>query len=302
MSSKWENIQVVSFTEMPITASTEVENPLLQIRIEGEFSVNDYCYALFDKIMSIGLSEINSFLNYQCHLIKNPILWLNSFEKLIAQNIELFDTKKLQHRHTKFISQIDIKRENILSQKAVTAAAKNNNKKVSCIAGETIFSFEEVQLKLSNINSSIEKKRYLKKVLHEYKQADPEIIYAKVKPFDKQVEAELKYIEEVEELEAKNITNVVNEPAAIYGKNKVQINCNLNQFVDIFYQLHRELFVSGKPIIDGSINDLVAVIVNSFVDKDGREISPDTVKTILTPSKTDKRPKPHKRIDIDKML
>ena len=32
------------------------------------------------------------------------------------------------------------------------------------------------------------------------------------------------------------------------------------------------------------------------------KISPDTVRTILTPSKSDKRPKAHKRIDLDKML
>ena len=83
---------------------------------------------------------------------------------------------------------------------------------------------------------------------------------------------------------------------------KMQINCNLNQFIDIHYQFSRELFVDGKSILDGSVNDLVAIIVNSYVDKDGKEISPETVKTILTPSRTEKRPKPHKRIDIDKML
>jgi len=46
----------------------------------------------------------------------------------------------------------------------------------------------------------------------------------------------------------------------------------------------------------------VALICNNFVDKEGRKISPDTVRTILTPSKSDKRPKAHKRIDLDKML
>jgi hypothetical protein len=76
----------------------------------------------------------------------------------------------------------------------------------------------------------------------------------------------------------------------------------VNQFVDIFYQLHRELFCEGKPFIDGSVNDMVAIIVNSFLDKDGNEISPQTVETILKPSRADKRPKPHKRIDIDKLL
>lgn len=83
--------------------------------------------------------------------------------------------------------------------------------------------------------------------------------------------------------------------------NKLKINCNINQLVDIFYQLHRELFTDGKPIIDGNINDIASVIVNSFVDKNGRDLSPETVKTMLTPSKTDKRPKTHKRIDIDKL-
>ena len=84
--------------------------------------------------------------------------------------------------------------------------------------------------------------------------------------------------------------------------NKLKINCNINQLVDIFYQLHRELFINGKPILDGNINDFVAVIVNSFVDKNGQELSPETIKTVITPSKSDKRPKPHKRIDIDKLL
>lgn len=92
-----------------------------------------------------------------------------------------------------------------------------------------------------------------------------------------------------------NIPNQIQNP-------KMQFNGNLNQLVDVFYQLHRELFVDGKPYIDGNTNDLVALIVNSFVDKDGKEISPLTVKTILKPSKEEKRPNTHKRLDIDKML
>lgn len=55
-------------------------------------------------------------------------------------------------------------------------------------------------------------------------------------------------------------------------------------------------------MIEGSINDITAIIINSFVDKDGKEFSPETIKTILTPSKTDKRPKPHKRVDISQLL
>ena len=40
----------------------------------------------------------------------------------------------------------------------------------------------------------------------------------------------------------------------------------------------------------------------TVVDKDGNEISPATVGTILRPSKDEKRPKSHRRIDLDKII
>ena len=83
---------------------------------------------------------------------------------------------------------------------------------------------------------------------------------------------------------------------------KLQFNCNVNQFVDIFYQLSLEILVEGKPIIEGNIDDMAAIIVNSFVDKDGKEISPQSVKTILQQSREVKRPNSHKRIDLNKIL
>ena len=302
MSTIWKNLQEVSFIEMPISAFIEADKKVHPKSFEKDLSLKDYCFAIFEKIMTIGLSEINEFINAQSLETKNPVQWLNQFEKLIVLNIEYFETKKLQHRHTKFISQIDIKRESLIATKNTPAQQKSINKDVACIAGEKVFNFTEVQAKLNTFNSFIEKKKYLKKVLHEYKQSDPDIVYTKVKPFDKQVEAELKYNEELEEMESKSNSNQTNGTTIGNLKNKIQFNGNINQLGDIFYQLHRELFISGKPYIDGSINDLVAVIVNSFVDKDGKELSPETIKTTLTPSKTDKRPKPHKRIDINKIL
>ena len=84
--------------------------------------------------------------------------------------------------------------------------------------------------------------------------------------------------------------------------NKLRFYGNVNQLVDIFYQMSRELFVDGKPFLDGNLNDIAKVIVSNFVDKDGNELSLKTVRTILTPSREDKRPNVNKRIDIDKLL
>lgn len=58
------------------------------------------------------------------------------------------------------------------------------------------------------------------------------------------------------------------------------------------------IFEDGRPYIEGSVNDIVAVIVNSFEDKGGLPLSPQTIRTILKPSKEDKRPNSEKRIDL----
>lgn len=70
---------------------------------------------------------------------------------------------------------------------------------------------------------------------------------------------------------------------------KMRINCNLNQILDVYYQLYYELFVEGKSFVDRSKSDLIDIICNSFDDKDGNEISPATVETILRPSKNEKK-------------
>lgn len=298
MISKWVNIQMVTFPEIPMLSTKEVINNTSAIQLPGEFSVNDYCIALLKKVTSINLSEISSFLDYQCNQVKKPITWLNKLDKLIGLNVEIFDTKNLEHRHTKLISQIDIKRESLKSLTKHSDGIAIANKKVACIAGEVIFSFEEVKVHLETLSNLIEKKRYLKKMLHEYRQADPDIIYTKVKPFDKQVEAELKYIDELEELDAAINKNLVQEPQAFYGKNKIKITCQLNQFVDIFYQLTREIQYNGKPILDAEPNDIAEILTHCFVDKDNNALSIESIKTILNPTRIEKRPKPNKRIDL----
>ena len=62
------------------------------------------------------------------------------------------------------------------------------------------------------------------------------------------------------------------------------------------------MFVDGKSFLDGELNDIANVIVASFVDKEGKELSVKTVRTILTPSREDKRPNGDQRIDIENML
>ena len=142
----------------------------------------------------------------------------------------------------------------------------------------------------------------LTKEKFDFEQASIDFINPKLPDYSDQCQKEIDQIQHLIRLTDEFSKEQMQKNTNGLPFNKLKINCNINQLVDIFYQLHRELFVDGKPIIDGNINDIALVIVNSFTDKDGRDLSPESVKTMLTPSKTDKRPKPHKRIDIDKLL
>ena len=298
MVQNWDHVQLVRFNEMPVLASGEVASSQLQIVLGNEFSVNDYCIAVLDKIISIDLSEISSFLDWQCHLVTKPLVWLNQLEKLVSLNVRYFNTPKLKHRYTKLITQIDIKRLFIKSQQNEFRQLPTAEKKVACVAGETVFSFDEVKAHLETLTNIIDKRKYLKQKLHEYRQSDPDIIYTKVRPLDKQVEAELQYLEELEELEMLSNKNHFREPQAFYGKNKIKITCQLNQFVDVFFQLTKEIKYNGKPVLEAEPTDIAEFLTHCFVDKDNNNLSIESIKTILNPSRVEKRPKPNKRIDL----
>lgn len=56
--------------------------------------------------------------------------------------------------------------------------------------------------------------------------------------------------------------------------------------------------VNGKSYLSATRNEVVEVISKIFIDKEGNEISQDTVKTILRPSRFEKRPKGNVRLDM----
>ena len=167
---------------------------------------------------------------------------------------------------------------------------------------ERYFSFREVKSKVNGMEDYTEKIMFLTNEKFDYEQASIDFINPKLPDYSDQCQKEIDQIQHLIRLTDEFSKQQMRKNADGIPFNKLKINCNINQLVDIFYQLHRELFVNGKPILDGNINDFVAVIINSFVDKNGQELSPETIKTVITPSKSDKRPKPHKRIDIDKLL
>lgn len=297
-----QHIQTASFVEMIVVKTTQTSNPDFDIILDEKVTLQNYCNALIDKIFQLTQSDFPAFINYQSNLVNEPIVWLNKLEKLITNNEALFTGKCALSRYNKLFYLIEKKRSDLQSSSVKDSKTNILKKHINAENEDRYFSFYELKKQLEKTPCDKQKILLLTKEKHEYRQSNIEFINQKIPLFDKQCSKEIEQIYELGklkfELEKASSSNCNCQKQI----NKIQFNCNVNQFVDIYYQLHRELFCNGKPIIDGNINDMVAMIVNSFVDKDGNEISPQTVETILKPSRGDKRPKPHKRLDIDKLL
>ena len=304
MTSHYPLLETVPFMEFTSVKVTDTFNHLFDIEKHTKENLQSYCQALINKIFQLRYSQIQNFINHHCSITKNPIEWLNKFEKLIIVNEKLFHKGNNESRHIKFQTCIELKRLNLNCEKSHESPKRLNKKQINAESEERYFSFKEVKEELDRITIFEEKIVFLTNQKYDYHQSVIDFVNKSLPPFDEQCTNEIERLIEVRKLEeqlSKKKTNHINKSTPTL-ENKIKINSNLNQIVDVFFQLNRELFIEGKPYLDANTNDFVALICNNFVDKDGHEISTATVETILRPSKYDKRPKSHKRIDVNKLI
>lgn len=296
------NFQTASFIEMAVVRPAQASKHNLDIIFEGKITLQEYCNALMKKIFELHQSDYPIFLNYQTSLVKEPIVWLNRFEELISNNEDLFLNKKAFCRYNKLFNLIESKQKEIQFSNPKETKQTIAKKYINAESEDRYFSFYEIKKMTDCMEDDNEKILLLTKEKHEYRQANIEFINQKLPLFDVQCSKEIKQIYELQSIKSSIEKFKPNVTGNLCAPVKLQFNCNVNQFVDIFYQMTCELFVEGKPMVEGNINDIAEMIVSTFVDKDGREISLQSVKTILKPSREDKRPNTNKRIDISKFL
>ncbi|WP_395074587.1 hypothetical protein [Flavobacterium sp.] len=297
-----ENIQTASFVEMVTVSSAEVTHLSFDIVLDKKVTLQEYCTAFISKFFEIPQSNYATFLNYQTTLVKEPVIWLNNVEELISNNEDLIIEKRGLSRYNKLFHLIELKQKELQLSEIKETKSQLAKKYINAESEDRYFSFYEIKKQIDTLEDNNEKILLLTKEKHDYRQANIEFVNQKLPLFDKQCSKEIDQIYEMQSI--KNNINKLNPAATIPAStfNKLQFNCNVNQFVDIFYQMSAEILVEGKPIIEGNINDIAEMIVNTFIDKDGKELSSMSVKTILKPSREDKRPNTHKRIDISKFL
>lgn len=293
-------VQIAPFKEHPIVNYASCEPNEFDIIafgpdhapdfiVSGTFSLQQYCTCLLHRLFLLDKSDIKPFIQYQCEQLTDPFVWLNKFEKLIDLNRELYTTQDRIIKMEKALVVIELFRQDIQNNKFSQASR---------------FNFDKVKQKIKNYSTTEEKLSYLAEAKTEYLQNKPAQVSPGEVPFDEKVQLEIDLLKTQSKLSKKRQqTFKAQETKSPRKKSpqspgKFKINTNLNQFVDIFFQLMHEKKVDGKPYLEASPNDLAEMIAAWFKDKESKEISVETVKTILKPSRFEKRPKGNSRIEI----
>lgn len=297
-------VQIAPFKEHPIINYTIIEPLEFDIIafgpdhapdfiVSGKFSLQQYCTCLLHRLFLLDKSDIKPFIQYQYEQLAEPLIWLNKFEKLIDLNRVLYTTQDRVMKMEKALVIIELFRQDIQTNKISPASR---------------FNFDKLKLKVKSYTTVEEKLLYLAEAKTEYLQNKPAQVPPGEVPFDEKVQLEIDLLKTQTKLSKKRQQTFADQknksPLSPLKKSqqspaKFQINSNLNVFVDIFFQLMHEKKINGKPYLDASPNELCEMIATYFKDKDGHDISIDTIKTILKPSRFEKRPKGSGRITFD---
>ncbi|MGV0996643.1 hypothetical protein [Empedobacter falsenii] len=290
--------EAVQFKECTQVALHNVKSEEFDIKEVQPFTNDGYCQALIDKVFEISHSEIADFIKHQLLYVKDKLHWINKFEKLVSVNESLFKKERNRTKLMKIITTAETFRNSLNKPTIIKDEDRPAPRYINADSEERYFSFYKTQKDLEQMEDYCDQIIFLTNEKYEYEQANIHFINPKLPEYSDQCNKKIEHLQHIRRLQEE--LQVVKEEKCNY--NKLQFNGNVNQLVDIFYQLNRELFINGKNYLDGNVNDIAKMIAYSFVDKDGNKLSIETVKTILTPSREEKRPNNAKRIDVDKLL
>jgi hypothetical protein len=226
--------------------------------------------------------------------VKNPEVWICKLEKLLANNEAFFSSKTAMSRYNKLYILIEKKRTELQSSSVKEPVAKTPKRLINAESEERYFSFSEVKKHIATLTNYPDKILYLNEEICEYKQSEVYFINNKLLDYRKQCKALLKQIQnekilkcqlEKEQLEEKSKMDLEIKPSF-----KIQINGPINILTDAYKQMMYEVKPNGTPYIQYKIKEVTKFICDNYIDEHGNELSPLTIRTYLSPTRSDKDP------------
>lgn len=109
--------ETTPFVQFSSVKVTDDFNTFFDIEKTPKQSVEDYCQQLLNRSFAITHSQIPDFICHHCNLVKEPLPWLNKFEKLLTLHEDLFSGNRNQSRLMKFLNCIENRRNKIIDEK-----------------------------------------------------------------------------------------------------------------------------------------------------------------------------------------
>jgi len=270
------------------------KNPLFDIIVEEKITIQNYCEALISKILELRQSQFPAFIDYQFNQVKNPEIWLNKFEKLLANNSEQFESIRNNSKFIKLYTLIEKKRTELQSTRVIDTKPKATKRQINADTDDRYFSFFEAKSYINSLDNFNDKIIYLMDEIFEYNQADIVSLNNKLQPYDKQCTQlieQLQIMRKVKnDFEKENQEKQATENSSNIPFQKIKLNGPTNIITNAFKQMMVDVKPNGKPYIQGKIKDISQIICLIFEDEKGEPLSQATVQTYLSPNRTDKDP------------
>jgi len=270
------------------------KNPLFDIIVEEKLTIQNYCEALISKILELRQSQFPAFIDYQFNQVKNPEIWLNKFEKLLANNSEQFESIRNNSKFIKLYTLIEKKRTELQSTRVIDTKPKATKRQINADTDDRYFSFFEAKSYINSLDNFNDKIIYLMDEIFEYNQADIVSLNNKLQPYDKQCTQlieQLQIMRKVKnDFEKENQEKQATENSSNIPFQKIKLNGPTNIITNAFKQMMVDVKPNGKPYIQGKIKDISQIICLIFEDEKGEPLSQATVQTYLSPNRTDKDP------------
>lgn len=294
MSSENHIIKTAPFPELLAVPTALAKNELFDVIIDEKITQQNYCAALLNKILELSKSKYIPFIDYQCKQAKDALIWLNKFEKLIANNEEIFVLGKIMCRFTKLLNLIEDKRKEVQSSSVNDPKIKTPKRLINAISDDRYFSYYEVKNHIETLTDFTEKLIYLTQEAFAYKQADKFSINTTLQAYDEQCNHQIEHLQTLRKMRSdydkeqqEKFNTIILEKAPTL---KIRLNGPINILTDAYKQMMNEVKPNGKPYIELKIKEMAKFICDNYLDERGNELSILTIQTYLSPTRTDKNP------------
>lgn len=294
-----KRIQWVEFHEHPISHPKQVKVELFEIYSKGleqsqkqqqNFNHPLYCKLLLEKVLKLNPAILNRFLDYQCELLNRPYSWLTTLDMLLECNVDLFIEL---NSATKLNNGLNLVSEKRTEYQLVPRFYRQDD-----FGNDNPYRFDLVKSQLDKLDTHHSKKTFLLRIKTDYLQNKYNYDREDGVEFDEQVDLELAYLEAVQKMSKE-------EDFSLMSKSKPMVvtwELPQNILIDFFYQCLNKETSNGKKGISNSKKFIEQFISTHFATSDGKLFSPTSIRTIMTPSRFEKRPSPEDRIDLEEII